>query len=187
MADVVERPVDGHQHSACDQADILTTMSQKWRGVVAALLNPDLRAALGELSADVRLTDARRERALRRLSDLGLVMRDADGQATFTDAALTALLAEETVPRPVGPERFLDAAGRIDRYPMRMSERRSLLAWILERTVSVGEVLDEATLNERLAAYTSDVAVLRRYLVDHELLERTPSGSQYARVTPAAD
>ncbi|QAY61210.1 DUF2087 domain-containing protein [Microbacterium protaetiae] len=162
-------------------------MSEKWRGVVAALLNPDLRAALGELSAGVQLTDARRTRALRRLAELGLVEVDETGQATFSDAALTAMLAENTPPRPTGPERFLDSDGRIDRYPMRMSERRALLVWIVEHTLQPGEVLDERALNERLAQFTADVAVLRRYLVDHDLVERTPSGSQYARVTPAAE
>lgn len=39
-------------------------------------------------------------------------------------------------------------------------------------------------MNERLAPFApgGDVAVLRRYLVDHGLLERTPSGSEYAPV-----
>lgn len=160
-------------------------MSEKWRGIVAALLNPDLRAALGELSSDLRLTDARRQRALARLADLGLVEVDADGHATFTDAALTTMLAEEARPRPTGPERFLDADGRIDRYPMRASERRELLVWITERVLQPNEVLEERELNTRLQVFTDDVAALRRYLVDHELVERTRSGSQYALVTPA--
>jgi len=158
-------------------------VSEKWRGVVAALLNPDLRAALGELSADVRLTDARRARALQRLTELGLAETNAAGAVGFTDAALRALLAEDVPVRPTGPERFLDADGKIDRYPMKAPERRALLVWIVERAFSPGEMLSESALNERLSAYTSDVAVLRRYLVDHDLVERTRSGSQYARVT----
>ena len=158
-------------------------MSEKWRGVVAALLNPDLRAALGELSADVTLTTASRERALKRLTELGLVEADASGARVFTDAALRSLLAEQAPVRPTGPERFLDANGRIDRYPMKAPERRALLEWIVERALRPGEVVSERELNERLERFTSDVAVLRRYLVDHELVERTRSGSQYARVT----
>lgn len=162
-------------------------MSERWRGVVAALLNPDLRAALGELSADVRLTDARRQRALRRLAELQLVEVDRNGQARFTDAALKALLAEDARPRPTGPERFLDADGPIDRYPVRAAERRELLIWIAEHALRAGEVLDERALNERLARYADDVAALRRYLVDNDIVERTRSGSQYALVTPAGD
>jgi len=158
-------------------------VSEKWRGVVAALLNPDLRAALGELSADVTLTTASRERALKRLTELGLVEADASGARVFTDAALRSLLAEQAPVRPTGPERFLDANGRIDRYPMKAPERRALLEWIVERALRPGEVVSERELNERLERFTSDVAVLRRYLVDHELVERTRSGSQYARVT----
>jgi len=158
-------------------------VSEKWRGVVAALLNPDLRSALGELSADVRLTDARRARALQRLTELGLTETDAAGAVCFTDAALRALLAEDVPMRPTGPERFLDADGKIDRYPVKPPERRALLVWIIDRALSPGEVLSEPELNERLASFTGDVAVLRRYLVDHDLVERTRSGSQYARVT----
>jgi hypothetical protein len=160
-------------------------MSENWRGVVAALLNPDLRAALGELSDHVRLTEARRTRALQRLAGLGLVELDATGRASFTDAALRAMLAEGVPVRPMGAERFLDGEGRIDRYPVRAAERRALLKWVAERVLRPGETLSEREINERLAAFTDDVAALRRYLVDHELIERTRSGSQYARVTPA--
>lgn len=89
-------------------------------------------------------------------------------------------------PRPAKDDiaRFLDAAGRIDRYPAAHGERRDLLRWVAERTIGADEVLAEDEVNERLLPYApdGDVAVLRRHLVDHELLERTPSGSQYARV-----
>ena len=46
----------------------------------------------------------------------------------------------------------------------------------------------EAEVNDTLEPYATggDVAVLRRYLVDHELLERTRSGSEYARVDSAS-
>jgi len=163
------------------------SVTEKWRGVVAALLNPDLRAALGELTADVRLTNTRRQRALQRLADLGLVEIDPDGSATFTDAALRALLAEAVTPRPTGPERFLDGHGRIARYPVRAPERRALLTWVAERVLSPDEVVDEPALNERLMAFTDDTAALRRYLVDHQLVERTRSGSEYALVTAVAE
>lgn len=81
--------------------------------------------------------------------------------------------------------RFLDGDGRIDRYPLRDADRRALLAWVVVRAVPEGVVLDEPGVNALLAPYApaGDIAVLRRYLVDYELIERTRSGSQYARVT----
>ncbi len=159
-------------------------MSERWRGIVAALLNPDLRAALAELNEGAPLTEARRDRALARLEELGLVHRDENGSAAFADDRIREILAESARPRPTGPERYLDREGRIDRYPMRNDERRMLLAWVAERALSSGRTYSEAEVNEGLEPFTTDVAVLRRYLVDHGLLERTRSGSEYARVNP---
>lgn len=162
-------------------------MSDRWRGVVAALLNPDLRAALAELSAEVRLTDAGRARALARLEELGLARRDGE-KWVFDDAAARGILSESARVKPTGVERFLDADGRIDRYPVRDGERRELLVWVADRAVATHDVLSERDLNERLEPYApgGDVAVLRRYLIDHGLLERTRSGSEYARVSEPA-
>ncbi len=41
--------------------------------------------------------------------------------------------------------------------------------------------LTEAELGEHLAVITSNVAALRRYLVDAALLDRTADGSSYRR------
>lgn len=80
--------------------------------------------------------------------------------------------------------RFLDTEGRIDRYPLRDGDRRALLRWVAVQALPEGAVLDEARVNELLEPYApgGDVAVLRRYLVDHELVERTRSGSEYLRL-----
>lgn len=154
-------------------------MSERWRGVVAALLNPDLRAVLAESMTDAALTPARRGRALARLEELGLVRRTDDGLA-FDDRVLRGILAENPPVKLTGPQRYLDADGRIDRYPVRGADRLELLAWVAERAFRPGEVLSETETNERLEQYTVDVALLRRYLVDHGLIERTRSGSEYA-------
>lgn len=155
---------------------------QRWRGVVAALLNDDARAVLAE-TARRDLTPARRARAVDRLEAVGLVRLD-EGEAVFDAEGLRALLASPS--RPTGPERFLDRSGRIDRYPATDGERAALLAWVAARAFGETEVLSEAEVNERLLPYApgGDVAVSRRYLVDYELLERTRSGSQYAAVQP---
>lgn len=71
----------------------------------------------------------------------------------------------------------------IDRYPRRKEDRRMLLEWIADRAFPPGEpALAETDVNGRLYAYSTDVAVLRRYLVDFGLLDREPDGSGYRRV-----
>jgi len=149
-----------------------------WRAIIAALRDDDVRAVLAE-TASASLTPSRRDRALDRLSKLGLVVSDGD-DIRFDDSTLRGLLA--TPPRPRGPERFLDRDGRIDRYPAQHHDRTRLLALIAERAFSPGIPMTESDVNERLSPYApgGDVAVLRRYLVDHGLLERTASGSEYA-------
>ena len=80
--------------------------------------------------------------------------------------------------------RFLTRSGRIDRYPSSADQRRLLLEWVLDRAMTDEGGRSEAEINQALEPYApgSDTAVLRRYLVDHELLERTASGSEYRRV-----
>ncbi len=93
-------------------------------------------------------------------------------------------------PDPVPDEfarRFLRRGdGAIDRYPRRDADRALLLRWIADRAFPHGEEgdLTEAQTNDRLYRYADDVAVLRRYLVDAELLERFPDGTGYRRVRP---
>ncbi len=156
-------------------------MSDRWRGVLAALLNPDLRTVLAEAMTGPEPTESRRRRAIARLVELGVVRQDESGALVFDDAAVRGILSEDPPAKPSGPERFLDAEGRIDRYPAQHTERAELLRWVVERALRPGEVLSEAETNARLEPFTADVAVLRRYLVDAGLLERTPSGSEYAR------
>lgn len=160
-------------------------MSERWRGIVAALLNPDLRAALAEVMGDGRLTPPRRERAIERLEQIGLVRRTAEG-VEFDERMLRAALDANPPTTPAGPARYLDGDGRIDRYPVRADDRRELLAWVCERALAEEEILTEPQLNVRLSTFADDVALLRRHLVDAGLLERTRSGSSYARVSPGS-
>lgn len=81
---------------------------------------------------------------------------------------------------PTGTARFM-RLGRIERYPANLAERRELLAWIAREAVKPGENLTERQVNERLLSYTDDVVLLRRYMIDFGVLERTPSGSSYSR------
>lgn len=157
------------------------TGSERWRAMLATLLNDDARSLLAETTASEPPSAVRRERALARLEQAGLVQRRGDA-VVFDAEGVRAMLVP--VPRATGVDRFLDGDGRIDRYPANADERRRLLEWVVERALPREVVLTEREVGERLEPYApgGDVAVLRRYLVDHELLERTRSGSEYARV-----
>jgi hypothetical protein len=64
--------------------------------------------------------------------------------------------------------------------PAAPAERTELLRWVRDHALEPGEVLTEAELNQRLRVFHPDVAMLRRYLVDESLVERTPAGTEYA-------
>lgn len=159
------------------------------RPVLAALGNPHVRrvyaevvlgAAPDELGRD--LGAARRRRAVSTLLAAGLV-EEVDGRLVEVPEAFTRLLGGAPAARTRGPERFLDHHGRLQGYPRVAADHHALLRLVAERAVGEDEVLTEAELGERLARFTDDTATLRRSLVEAELLERTRSGSEYARVT----
>ncbi len=159
-----------------------------WRRVVATLANADARTAHAQIVLGAKLPevlaglkDQRRNRALAVLIESGLVERNADGDLVAPESIFRDLLAQQ--PRrqaQTGLARFM-RLGRIERYPANITERRELLAWIVSEAVEPGENLTEKQVNERLLSYTDDVVLLRRYLVDFGLLERTASGSSYSR------
>lgn len=159
-----------------------------WRRVVAALANNDARtmyaqivlgAHLPDVAAD--LNDQRRNRAIAALLESGLVDRNAANELEAPEAIFRDLLTQQ--PRrqaQTGLDRFM-RLGKIERYPANMTERRNLLAWIVSEAIEPGEHLTEKQVNERLLSYSDDVVMLRRYMIDFGLLERTPSGSSYSR------
>lgn len=83
-----------------------------------------------------------------------------------------------TRPR-TGPQRFLDRDGRIARFPVKAGDLYELLVALAPRVLSPGEVLSEHEINDRIRPLTDDTALLRRHLVDHDLVRRTPSGTAY--------
>lgn len=158
-----------------------------WRRIVGILANDEARAVyarivLGEPVTEdsTGLRERRLGRVLANLVDSGLV-REHAGALVASGDMFRSMLAAEPVQRATGVERFL-RDGRIEQYPASAGERRELLQWVVGEAFVPGDELTEGAVNERLERFTDDVAVLRRYLVDHELLERTPSGSTYAPV-----
>lgn len=172
--DAVTRPIDVH--------------GPHWRRVLAALANNDARTAYAQIVLGAKLPDVlaglkdqRRSRAIAALLESGLVERNAANELEAPTAIFRDLLAQQ--PRrnaQTGLARFM-RLGRIERYPANVTERRELLAWIASEAIKPGEHLTEKQVNERLLSYTDDVVMLRRYMIDFGLLERTASGSSYSR------
>lgn len=158
----------------------------QWRPLVAALANDRVREAFARLTLGASADDAlgglspsRRRHVVETMRRAGLVTDDlrADGEA-FARVLASAPAAV----RPTGVARYLSREGRVIGYPSNPDERRELLTLLAARILAPGEILDERGINECLEAVTDDVAALRRHLVDHDLVERTRSGTEYALV-----
>lgn len=152
-----------------------------WRRMLAALANAETREAFARVTLGLPAEEGSRQaRARAALAAAGLV-HEVDGATVVSERAIRAALAAGGVARPTGVQRFLDQDGRIDRYPAGRSDREELLRWVADRVLADGEVVGEREITDRLARYSGDPATLRRYLVDAGLLERTRTGSEYAR------
>jgi hypothetical protein len=68
--------------------------------------------------------------------------------------------------------------GRITALPAKRSVRMLLLDEVAQ-AFEPGRRYDEAAVNEILKALSDDHAALRRYLVDEELMSRTPDGTYW--------
>jgi hypothetical protein len=75
--------------------------------------------------------------------------------------------------------------GRLVSLPARERKRRVVLRYLLDEVFPDLEPVDERDVNMRLALWHPDVAALRRYLVDAQLVKR--SGMVYRRAAPLAD
>ena len=159
-----------------------------WRRVVAALGNGDARTAYAQVVLGAKLhellpgvKDQRRNRALAALLESGLLEPGSPGELVATESIFRDLLSQQPKRQArTGVARFM-RLGRIERYPANMAQRRELLALIAGEAIEPDEHLTEKQVNERLLGYTDDVVLLRRYLVDFGLLQRTASGSSYSR------
>ena len=164
--------------------------SNAWRGVIAALANPESRRVVGLLLAELDVSEylaalplKRRERVVRVLSDAGLL--DSSGDALRLRAERFAdLLAAVPVERPTGIDRFV-VDGRLEQYPAGADDRIAVLQYLVDRAMpDPAELVDERTITERLEVLTDDPVTVRRYLVDAGLLDREADGSSYRRPRP---
>jgi hypothetical protein len=153
--------------------------AEAWRAVLAALVNPRLRAALAEVIAadDPALSATERRDARQILMQSGLLT--PGGQ--LDEPRLRAMLAGDRTGRE-GVGRWLRADGRIDRWPRTADDRLELLEWIAERLLGTEETLAEKPFTQKLFAFTTDPNTLRRALVDAGLITRNADGTDYRRV-----
>lgn len=157
--------------------------SERWRPLIALLANPETRRVAAEVmlggtleSATAGLSPSRRRRATDAVMRSGLV--DEATRLLAPDVFRT-ILDSAALPKREGIERFVDGQ-RIRQYPANLEERGELLAWVARNVFDADEVLTEREVNARLLPYSEDVAVLRRYLVDYQLVERRADGTEYA-------
>ncbi|MCK2037070.1 DUF2087 domain-containing protein [Microbacterium sp. SSW1-49] len=157
--------------------------SHQWRPVIAVLANPETRRVAAELmlgrtleDATAELSRSKRRRVTEAIENSGMVL---PGTQMFAPGVFRSILESNPIPQRVGVERFVDGK-RIRQYPANLEERGQLLAWVARSVFATGDVLTEREVNRRLLEYSEDVAVLRRYLVDYQLLERRSDGTEYA-------
>ncbi len=81
---------------------------------------------------------------------------------------------------------FVNAEGRIQRMPVKLSKKIELSQWLLT-LLDAGRVYSEKELNEVFEAYVDDFALMRRMLVESGQLERDRYGYEYRRVVAAAN
>ena len=172
-----------------DAAALVGLLADDDRRLVAAALT--LRGnGLDGVVAATGLTVDRASKALSRLVDGGLVANGDDGVlvilgAAFQRAARSALARprnEEHADQPAARRRVLDAFvadGRITTMPSARGKRRVVLDWVAQ-DFEPGRRYREDHVNAILAVRHDDVAALRRYLVDEELMAR--ENGEYWRI-----
>lgn len=150
--------------------------------VFAGLKNPQMRRVLAAilLEEQQRLgSDRTTAKNLERWVKIGLVI-EQEGSWVLNEQLLSDTLAAGAKPRTEreGIERFFRGF-KLTTLPAKPTERLAVLTHIRDAVIGGDQQLTEAQLNERLRVIHEDVALLRRYMVDHGLLERDGDGSRY--------
>ena len=158
-------------------------MADDWRQIVATLADPVRRQVYASivLNIPIDLPPKKRDKALASLTASGLIAAHGDHHVVV-DGAFAALLAASPAVARTGVDRFV-RDGRIIQYPVRADDRLELLTWARDQAFPDSTELSERDLGERLTQLTSDVAALRRYLVDAGLVVRDADGRRYWRAS----
>ncbi|MGH9119132.1 MAG: DUF2087 domain-containing protein [Acidimicrobiales bacterium] len=129
-------------------------------------------------------------RALARLADAGLVIRDDERRHWVVEESFRRAAIEAA---PDHKAEIFDATddkakvlrafvrdGRLASIPAPLAKRRIVLDY-LAQDFEPGQRYTERQVNAMLARWHDDVASLRRHLVDEEFLERDVGGAEYWR------
>jgi len=153
------------------------------RVVAALVLGATTANAVAEAAGlDLRAATT----ALERLAAGGLVASDGDGGLRFVgerfkhaaqseakrrDDATPVEAFDGVAPEDVGVLRNFVSDGRLRQIPASKGKRLVVLDWLAAR-FEPGKTYPERDVNLMLGMAHSDVAALRRYLVDEQFLER---------------
>jgi hypothetical protein len=148
-----------------------------WQAILAALASSRLRELYAAFVLGQQPELSAKER--KKLLDSSLLNND-DGRLVVNEQAFKAALAGARRAEPEGAERFL-LAGRIEGLPKRATDRLKLFEFLIPQIIGPDATLTEKQLNAKLAAFTDDVPLLRRALVDYGYLDRERDGSAYRR------
>jgi hypothetical protein len=148
-----------------------------WQAIMAALASSRLRELYAAFVLGQQPALSAKER--QKLLDSSL-LDDDGGRLVVNEHAFKAALAGARRPEPEGAERFL-LAGRIEGLPKRATDRLKLFEFLIPQIIGPEATLTEKQLNAKLAAFTDDVPLLRRALVDYGYLDRERDGSAYRR------
>ncbi|MCW2131388.1 DUF2087 domain-containing protein [Arthrobacter sp. VKM Ac-2550] len=148
-----------------------------WQAILATLASSRLRELYAAFVLGQEPALSAKER--RKLLDSSLLYDDG-GRLVVNEHAFKAALAGARRPEPEGAERFL-LAGRIEGLPSRATDRLKLFEFLIPQILEPDATLTEKQLNAKLAAFTDDVPLLRRALVDYGYLDRERDGSAYRR------
>ncbi|AUI52088.1 DUF2087 domain-containing protein [Arthrobacter crystallopoietes] len=148
-----------------------------WQAIMAALASSRLRELYAAFVLGQQPALSAKER--QKLLDSSL-LNDDGGRLVVNEHAFKAALAGARRPEPEGAERFL-LAGRIEGLPKRATDRLKLFEFLIPQIIGPDATLTEKQLNAKLAAFTDDVPLLRRALVDYGYLDRERDGSAYHR------
>ncbi|WP_159613788.1 DUF2087 domain-containing protein [Glutamicibacter sp. JC586] len=156
--------------------------ANQWIQVAAGLKNASMRQLLGEVLAGTQIPAApskSQSKDLARWQKIGLLTHEAEQwkiNEQFLDRTLQQASAQK--PESSGIQRFF-TGHKLSTMPAKPADRHAVMLYIRDAVITDGERLREEQLNERLRVFHQDVALLRRFMVDHALLLRAADGSSY--------
>ncbi len=162
-------------------------LANKSRLKILGLLANEERS-VGELATLLNLREPTISHHLSEMRTLGLVDVQANGNVRiyklnttflegmstdiFSQSNLASLVTETTGDAWENRVLALYIDGQtIKEIPMKRKKQRVILKWLVQK-LEMDRTYHELELNERLKLYNPDVAALRRYMVDEQLMAR---------------